>query len=482
MNPLCAMPLSRYGGPKRGDDDARNILRFGAVLNDTFEIRSLLGEGGMGQVYEALDRVLNRRVAIKVAWPHMHVSVCHEARALAALRHPCLVGIHGVWKHEGLEYAVMEQIQGVTLDAYLESRNLARDPLRVDEALAILAAIADGLAAVHRAGMAHRDVKPANVMLAPDNRVVLMDFGIVLPEIEDGSCEEGIAGSPSYMAPEAVLKSVEPGCAFLGDIYALGIVAFELLTGRVPFHGNMMAVLHDHVSKPVPDLFELRPDIPARLRTLVLELLAKDPRERPQAMDSVAWQFRKIGQTSKIPTPGRLSVLIAEDNPRSASVMQELVTYAAPDAEVQIISDGQQALEVVTRAPPHLLLVDLHLPGLNGMEVCCTCSPDPPHQVAFRNTRQQLVFRARRLTRSKALMNASVPTPLTVYGTLAARVCAMTQAEHRVWLERIERALTQMKRTPPGRASPPALDSAFQPRTASHNAGPECQEDSRHGR
>ena len=326
----------------------------------------------MGQVYEAHDLLLNRRVAIKVARRHIAISIRNEARAMAALRHPALVDVHGVWKHEGMEYAVMERIYGVTLDRHVQTRAATSNPLQLDEILEILRGVADGLGVVHRAGMAHRDVKPANIMLAPNNRIVLMDFGIFRPEIERRP-HEPLSGSPWYMAPEAIANKIEPGRAFLVDMYALGILAFELLTGAVPFTGDMMKVLADQLNTAVPNLAERRPDLPPRLCALVHELLAKEPQDRPQDMQSVEWRFRKAsrGITPTLPpAPGRFTVLIAEDNPGSAAVMQELISQAAPGAAVRISVDGRQALELVRRDPPHLLLVDLHLPSLSGVELC----------------------------------------------------------------------------------------------------------------
>lgn len=351
------------------EQEGRNILRIGELLSDTFEIRSLLGEGGMGQVYEAHDLVLNRRVAIKIPWRHVPTTVRTEARALAALRHPSMVAIHGVWKHDGLEYAVMERIYGESLETHLEQRNAAKNPFTVGEVLEILAGVAEGLSEVHRAGIAHRDVKPANIMVAPGNRLVLMDFGIFQPEI-DYTKPKDVSGSPWYMAPEAIANAVQPGHLHLLDIYSFGILAFELLTGNVPFPGDsVMKVVQDQLHTLAPDLAPLRPDAPARLCALVAELLAKAPHDRPQAMDDVARQLRRMRRTTD-PPPARLSVVIAEDDPNSAITLQALVLHHAPGADVRLAVDGQQALELVRRMAPHLLLIDLNMPKLSGVEVC----------------------------------------------------------------------------------------------------------------
>ena len=349
--------------------DARDLLRRGDVVSDTFEILGLLGEGGMGQVYEARDLLLNRNVAIKVPWPHSKRSVRDEACALAALRHPSMVTIYGVWVHAAVEYAVMERIHGISLEAQIERGKATLSPFQVDEVLDILVGIADGLDVVHRAGIAHRDVKPANIMLAPGNRIVLMDFGIFESEIDRSKGKE-LNGSPCYMAPEVIAGSVAKGDLSLADTYALGIIAFELLTGDVPFSGdNVLKILHDQVTKPVPDLALLRPDAPPRLCMLVHQLLAKDPKERPESMDTVAWQLRKFRQACEAP-PERLSVVIAEDNPSAAIVMEELIAEVAPNADIRVAVNGESALEIVQRKAPHLLIVDLNLPRISGVELC----------------------------------------------------------------------------------------------------------------
>jgi len=190
--------------------EASALLRVGTILNDTFEIRALLGEGGMGQVYEAHDLALNRRVAVKVAWPHIMTSIRDEARALAALRDPCTVAVYAMGKHGALEYVVMELIHGISLATRLEAHYAAGTRMDTIEAIAILARVADGLAAVHRAGIAHRDIKPGNIMLAPGDRVVLMDFGIFQPVYETGG-RRALSGSPAYMAPELFTDTVAPG-------------------------------------------------------------------------------------------------------------------------------------------------------------------------------------------------------------------------------------------------------------------------------
>ncbi|HEY8040746.1 MAG TPA: response regulator, partial [Polyangiaceae bacterium] len=223
---------------------------------------------------------------------------------------------------------------------------------------------------VHHAGMAHCDVKPANVMLAPAGRIVLTDFGIFRPESEIR--HDGVAfGSPHYMAPETAACTVQPGELFLVDVYALGVVAYELLTTAVPYdHRSAMAVMGMHLTEPIPDPRALRPDTPPRLAALVKAMLAKDPKNRPQSTDEVAWQLRWLGPEAMRRHQAACSVLVVEDNAATAAIIASLVTTTAPEADVRIAGDGRTALALMQDRAADLLVVDLHLPGTSGVELC----------------------------------------------------------------------------------------------------------------
>lgn len=354
------------------DQAPPDIFAVGDVLSGTYEIRSVLGAGGMGQVFEAHDLVLNRKVAIKAAWPDLEDSpIRKEAQALAAIRHPGMVGVYTVAQHEGIEYVVMERVHGASLEGYLHRKQTAGEPLGVVEAVDLLIAIADALTAVHRAGIAHRDVKPANVMLAPGGRVVLMDFGLFLPEFEVAA-QATIAGSPQYMAPEAISNTVEPGAGGLVDLYALGVMAYEMLAGVPPFQGETPDEVWDrHLYDPIPDLAQARPDVPASLASLVRDLLAKDPSLRPQSPDAVVWQLRSArAQAEATAREEPYSVLIVDDDRDTGKVIGFYVRKVAPDVDVRVVSSGEAAIDAVRQREPNVILLDLHMPRMNGIEVC----------------------------------------------------------------------------------------------------------------
>jgi CheY-like chemotaxis protein len=342
----------------------------GELVADTYEILRVIGVGGMGKVYEAHDRALNRHVALKVAQsPNPEHTLRKEAQALAAVRHSSMVAVHAIGKHRGIEFLVMELIRGTTLHEHIQRHIGAGRQFTIAEVVDTLIGIADGLAAVHASGISHRDVKPANIMLAPGNRTVLMDFGLFTPEFEH---LDTVAGSPEYMAPEIYAAAVDPGAGHLVDLYALGVIAHEMLAGRPPYRGaNAIETLGMHGHAPIPDIMRVRGDVPVELVALVVELLAKAPGDRPQGIDEVLGRLRATRvRLERAGVRDKFTVLIVDDDGDFAETMRMLVRAAVPDAAVEVARDGEAALEALKKRAPTVMLLDLKMPRMNGVELC----------------------------------------------------------------------------------------------------------------
>jgi len=346
------------------------IFRLGTVLSGIYELRDVLGSGANGQVFDAHDRALNRRVAIKAAWPSepaLAPLLRKEAQALAAIRHPSIVGVHAMGEHEGTEYFVMEHVLGVTLDEHVRRRRSTGEPITLAEALDVLVALAEGLAAIHRAGIAHRDVKPANVLLAPGPRVVLADLGLVLSEL-DGPSRKA-QGTPNYMSPESILGGIAPGAAHLVDVYALGVLAFWLVAGKLPFEAKTsVEVARMHVEARVPEIAVA----PPKLAALIGEMLAKDPLARPQQLEGVSFRLRAMRaalEAERPPAPSGFRVIVVDDDREIAKMIKISVRAAIPKADVEVATSAKQALEMTREKAPDLMFLDLQMPGMNGVEL-----------------------------------------------------------------------------------------------------------------
>ena len=229
----------------------------------------------MAEVYLAEQIHLNRPVAIKVLHPFLAEEsgfvnrFQREARIVATLRHPNIVQVYDFDLNEefGVYYMVMEYIEGPTLRERLEKNTVSRQ-----EGIRIVAAIADALEYAHRRQMVHRDIKPANILFTGENQPVLTDFGIARMLSVTGLTASGaMVGTPAYMAPEIGIG--HPGTA-LSDIYSLGVVLYQLVTGQLPFDAEVpMALVMKHINDPVPPPSQLVPDLPAGLEAIILKML-----------------------------------------------------------------------------------------------------------------------------------------------------------------------------------------------------------------
>ncbi len=269
-------------------------LEEGQRVAGTYRIVHEIGGGAMGVVYEAVDEALPRRVAIKAPrFAAFAQALRREAEALAAIRHHGFVTLHHLAREGDLDLLVMERLYGQSLADQLADLRAGGEHMAIGDVLSRAHAVADALSAAHEAGFAHRDLKPENVVVVR-SRVVVLDLGLFVPEVLVGP-ENVPSGSADYIAPEVLFSEVARGEGPLVDLYALGAMTFELLTSVAPYASETIeATLAKHVSTRVPDPRDLREGVPDELADLVRELLAKDPRERPQSAEEVAWRLEGV--------------------------------------------------------------------------------------------------------------------------------------------------------------------------------------------
>ncbi|MDQ6670782.1 MAG: serine/threonine protein kinase, partial [Chloroflexota bacterium] len=260
-----------------------------------YRLVARLGGGGMGAVYEADQTRLRRRVAVKVLWPHLTqepglvVRFNREARIAARLEHPHILPIYGFGEESGLLYLVMRLVRGGSLKDRLRGEGLRRQGWSPREALELARQALPPLDYAHRQGVVHRDLKPDNILLEPSDefptgyRAFLSDFGIATlaqgDEVDTGVTQTGDAlGTPAYMAPEQVLDQRVDGRA---DLYAFGVMLFEVLVGQVPYRGHTpLGLAMQHVREPVPSARELNPRLPSSIEAVLSKALAKDREDR----------------------------------------------------------------------------------------------------------------------------------------------------------------------------------------------------------
>ncbi len=303
----CGTP-SELGHVCPPDPTAELQDRLARTLAGRYEITRLLGRGGMAVVFLAQDLVLERRVAIKVLPPDMSYDTKlvprfhQEAKTAAKLDHPNIIPIYRVESEAGLDYFVMKYVTGDSLEQMLD-----QGPLPIDLARRVLCEAALALGHAHKRGIVHRDVKPANIMLESDGRVILTDFGIS-KALEGGSGFTGtgaIIGTPHYMAPEQAKGLHVDGRA---DQYSLAVVGHQVLTGKQPFEGSSHSILYKHVFEPPPRVFEARPDAPVDLVAALDRALAKEPEQRFTTMEDFAAALsgdRRSGSRTVVSTPAR---------------------------------------------------------------------------------------------------------------------------------------------------------------------------------
>jgi serine/threonine protein kinase len=302
-------------------DNLQEILRQATI--GEYEILGVLGRGGMATVYLAHDLSLNRKVAIKVLAPAlfqigegMIERFKREARTAAALSHPHIIPIYAVKESHQILYFVMKYVAGRPLDAVI--RDIGGLPIKMVQT--ILAQVGDALAYAHRHGVIHRDIKSANIMLDEEGWAVVTDFGIAKVEAAQGLTITGVTvGTPAYMSPEQCATEEVTGAT---DQYSLGVVAYEMLSGRLPFQSSSsMSVMYAHFNEQPQDVTRWRRDCPPNLAAAVMRMLEKKPEDRWPTLDDV------------VAVCGRPS--LRRDDP----IRSEMMTLAKAGPQAKLLAD-----------------------------------------------------------------------------------------------------------------------------------------------
>ena len=442
------------------------------LLEGKYLLDGELGRGGMGRVFKAVDESLGRRVAIKFLLPeHQSNPIAvdrfrREARAMAAVHHENVVRIYTFDKHCSVDFFVMELINGTTARDLLlacRSKRGARN-LPLNQAVSIVDQACAGLAAVHDAGMAHRDIKPANLMIEEHTqRVVIMDFGLgrtkkAAADPRRVRLEGGTAG---YLAPEVIEgRSLESWEEVLVDIYALGVTAFELITGRHLFEAeNGAQLLERHLTEEPPPPSALRPEVPPALDELVLSCLAKDPARRFQWCSELRGAIQPLlsmtSPNSVVPTINpppaprpaplrrvektalkRARVVFAGDDETHRMTAHGVVRHTLGENTFETVRSVPKALEMLRDTPPTVLIASLNGASLNGLELAATVLNEPAYE------RIALIVTARRVTeQDKSLLERMgvvrvLDEPLDPEALEQAIEAALSACDGRSWSRR----------------------------------------------
>ena len=257
------------------------MLSKGQKINNRYEIVKSIGEGGMANVYLANDKILDRKVAVKVLRGDLSSDdrfirrFQREALSVSNLSHPNIVEVYDVGEEDSEYYIVMEYIEGKTLKQLLKKR----ESLTLTEVIDIMTQLTDGIAHAHESYIIHRDIKPQNIMIQDDGRIKITDFGIAMAlNATQLTQTNSVMGSVHYLPPE---QASGKGATVKSDIYSMGILMYELLTGTVPFKGdNAVEIALKHMKDKIPSIRKQDPSIPQSVENILMKATAKNPRNR----------------------------------------------------------------------------------------------------------------------------------------------------------------------------------------------------------
>ncbi len=370
MAPLLDLDATIDSQPASSDERLIEVPppRAGTLVGGTYRVVRQVGAGAMGAVLLACDETLARRVALK--WTRGHLLgpqsrewLISEARAMARVSHPNVVQIYAHGEHDGTPYFVMEYVDGPTLEQWLAPGQSTPD---LDLALRVLDEVCQGVSAIHEADTVHRDIKPSNILLDERLRPRVADLGLSVLSRQDRS-DQAMAGTPAYMAPEiAFPRQIEPSMLVRADVYSVACVAYELLTGRLPFDGTGgYGMLLQHAMMPVSPPSTVRAGLAPELDEPILRALAKDPATRTPSIAAFRRELASAARGEREPD----RILVAEDDDDFRGALRVFLGLHFPDAEIECVNSGPGAAEAANRRVPSVAIIDLRMPGMNGIEL-----------------------------------------------------------------------------------------------------------------
>jgi putative two-component system response regulator len=348
-----------------------------------YRVMERLGRGGMAAVYRAYHPALDRYVAIKVLpdffadEPDYRERFQQEARSVARLKHPNILEVFDFGYQDGTAYLVLELVEGGTL------ADRVGKPMELEQVVRLIEQVASALDHAHANGVLHRDIKPSNILIHSDGTPVLADFGLarMVGQLHRLTSSGTVMGTPEYMSPE---QAADEPLSPASDVYSLAIVAYEMLTGRVPFECDTpAATLLSHVTKPMPPTLELRGELSAHVEEVLRRALSKRPQDRYSSAAAFAAALRPAAWPSRrgddlpiaVPVTRRLArtertplVLVVDDSAANRELIEACL--AGVDCQVRTAPDGAAALKAIQTSPPDLVLLDVQMPGIDGYEVC----------------------------------------------------------------------------------------------------------------
>jgi len=324
----------------------------GEVIDGRYQLTRLIASGGMATIYAALDLRLDRHVAVKIMHPHLAqdeafvARFIREAKAAAALTHPNIVAVQDQgWNQGGAPavFIVMELVEGNTLREYLHEQG----SLSIDQAISVISPVLSALSAAHKLGIVHRDIKPENILISKDGRVKIADFGLARGALLGTTMtveSSVILGSVSYLSPEQVQRGIADARS---DVYAVGIVLFEILTGEKPYKGeDPIQIAFKHVNEKVPAPSTLKPSIPPEIDALVQRATASNPDQRPKDATELLAELNNISEKY---TPSKRQLSLELDLPPiSVKPVKERSKRTMPKGMAALISKTEQ---IVNKEP-----------------------------------------------------------------------------------------------------------------------------------